>query len=257
VLIRGALHVHSSLSHDGTLSIAELAQWYRAHDYQFIALGEHSQDMDQVKLRALVEQSAENSSSGFCIVPGIEFACKGRVHILGIGITSLLDVFDAVAVTEAIHQLNGYAVLAHPKRNEWKCPPQLVRVVDAAEIWNVAYDGKLLPSPQSVIGFPRLRQINPRLFAVAGHDFHRRGGFYDVAIELDVSSLSAPSILEGLRLGRYRIRARLFSCTAEADFSWIQSALLRCLGWQIIKLREARDLFLRLPFAKVHHTPYH
>lgn len=257
MLIRGALHVHSSLSHDGTLTIAELAQWYRARGYGFIALAEHSQDMDQAKLRALAEQSSDNSSETFCVIPGLEFACRGGLHILGIGITSLLNVFEPAAVTHGIHQQNGYAVLAHPKRNNWKCPLHVVRMIDAAEIWNVAYDGKFLPSPQSLVGFPRLRQVNPRLFAVAGHDFHRQAGFYNVAIELDVSSLSAPSILQALRLGLYRIRARLFSCNAHADLSWLQRARSRCLGWQITKLREARDLFLRSSFAKVHYTPYH
>jgi predicted metal-dependent phosphoesterase TrpH len=258
MLIRGALHVHSSLSHDGTLTIAELAQWYRTRGYQFAALGEHSQDMDELKVRALVEQSSENSTSGFCVLPGIEFACKGGLHIVGIGLTSLFGVAEPAAVIQAIHQHHGYAVLAHPKRNGWKCPLHVVREIDAAEIWNVGYDGKFLPSPQSVVGFRRLRQVNPRLFAVAGHDFHRESGFYDVALEMDVPCLSAASILQNLRLGQYTIQARLFSCNAQADFSWFQSARLRWLGWQLDKFREARDLLLRWSsFAKVHHTPYH
>jgi predicted metal-dependent phosphoesterase TrpH len=257
VLIRGALHVHSSLSHDGTLTIAELVRWYSSHGYQFIAMGEHSQDMDQAKLGALVEQSSGNSSSSFSVIPGIEFACKGGLHIVGIGMTSVFDVFEPAAVIQAIHEHNAYAILAHPDRYHWNCPLHVVREIDAVEIWNVGHDGKFLPSPQSLVGFPRLRRANPRLLAVAGHDFHKETGFYDVAIELDVSSLSAPSILQGLRLGQYIIRARLFSCNAHADLSWFQSARLRCLGWQIIRLREARDLFLRSSFAKVHHTPYH
>jgi predicted metal-dependent phosphoesterase TrpH len=258
MLIRGALHVHSSLSHDGTLPIAKLVQWYRAHGYQFAALGEHSQDMDEVKVRALVEQSNENSSTDFCLIPGIEFACKGGLHIVGVGVTSLVKDLDPVRVAQAIHGHGGYAVLAHPKRYNWKCPLHVVGAIDAAEIWNVAHDGKFLPSPQSVVGFRRLRQVNPRLLAIAGHDFHRQAGFYDVAIEMDVPGLSRQSILQNLRLGAYTIRARLFSCNAQANFSWFQSTRLRWLGWQIGKLREARDLLLQWSsFAKVHHTSHH
>lgn len=258
MLIRGALHVHSTLSHDGTLTITELVQWYHTHGYQFTALGEHSQDMDEEKLRALVAQCDQNSSSDFCVIPGIEFSCEGGLHILGIGSTSAIDVFEPVAVTRAIHQNDyAYAVLAHPGRHDWKCPLHVVREIDAAEIWNVAYDGKFLPSPRSVVGFPRLRQANPRLLAIAGHDFHRQTGFYDVAIEMDAPDLSRNSILQKLKLGQYTIRAPLFSCNARAHFSWLESTRLRWLGWQISKLREVRDfLLLRSSIAKVHDTSY-
>ncbi len=243
--IRGALHVHSSLSHDGTLTISELARWYRDHGYHFIALGEHSQDVDETKLRSLLEQSAESSTPGFCVIPGLEFPCRGGLHILGIGVTSLVRDLDPAEVIEAIHECDGYAVLAHPKRNGWKCPTEVIKNADAAEIWNVCYDGKFLPSPQSLIGFQRMRKVNPRLFAVAGHDFHRKTSFYDVAVEMDLAFLSPAMILENLRSGRFKLHARLFRCNAEADFTPFQSARLLLLSLQIGWLRAVRDLLLR------------
>lgn len=242
MLIRGALHVHSDLSHDGQLPIRELAGWYGAYGYQFIALGEHAQDMDQAKVRALEERCQENSSPSFCLIPGLEFACKGGFHILGLGVTSLISSFDPAAVVDAIHQQNGYAVLAHPKRNSWKCPLHVTRAIDAAEIWNVVYDGKFLPSPQSLAGFPNLRRMNPKLLAVAGHDFHQKGGFYDVAIEMNAGSLSSDTVLRNLRNGAYWIRAPLFSCGARAEFSRFQSARLRITSWHLGKLRRLREV---------------
>lgn len=242
MLIRGALHIHSTLSHDGTLAISELAQWYRGYGYGFIALGEHAQDMDEAKVMAMSEQSAECSSSEFCVIPGLEFACRGGLHILGIGMTSLLDVVDPASVIEAIHHNKAYAVLAHPERNGWKCPLHISDVIDAAEIWNVGYDGKFLPSLQSLAGFPRLRRANPKIFAVAGHDFHRTSGFYDVGIEMEVASLSVVSVLRNLRAGRYRIRAMFFSCDSQAEFSMLASARLRLLSWQLGKLRQLRNV---------------
>jgi hypothetical protein len=241
LLIRGALHIHSTLSHDGTLTIAELAQWYRRYGYRFIALGEHAQDMDEVKIAAMKEQCGESSSSEFCVIPGLEFACRGGLHIVGIGMTSLLEMVDPMAVIEAIHDHDGYAVLAHPKRNGWKCPLHISEVIDAAEIWNVGYDGKFLPSPLSLEGFPKLRRANPKLFAVAGHDFHRTSGFYDVGIEMDVPSLSPGSILHNLHAGRYAIRALFFSCSSRGEVSRFASARLRLLSWQLGKLRQLRD----------------
>ena len=242
---RGALHVHSNLSHDGTMTIAELAAWYRDRGYHFIAVGEHSQDMNEARVRELVDQSERASSDDFRVIPGIEFACKGGLHILGIGVTTLFSHFDPVVVTDAIHEHDGYAVVAHPTRKGTKVPPEVVHKADAAEIWNVGYDGRFLPSSQSLICFRNMRQLNPRLLAVAGHDFHRKGGFYDVAVEMDVGLLSAAAIVQNLRSGQYTIRARLFRCHADRDFTWFQSARLSFLSWQIGKLRGARDLLWR------------
>jgi hypothetical protein len=241
LLIRGALHVHSTLSHDGTLAIPELVSWYRKYGYRFIALGEHAQDMDEAKIAILKQQSVENSSSEFCVIPGLEFACKGGLHIVGLGMTSLLDVLEPVGVIHAIHANKGCAVLAHPKRNGWICPLHISQVLDAAEIWNVGYDGKFLPSTQSLTGFLKLRQANPKLLAIAGHDFHRASGFYDVGIEMEVSSLSADSILRNLQQGRYNIRAPHFSCDSRANFSKLESARLRVVSWQLGKLRQLRN----------------
>lgn len=243
MLIRGALHVHSTLSHDGTLAIAELVRWYHRYNYQFIALGEHAQDMDDAKISILKEQSDTNSSSEFCVIPGLEFACKGGFHIVGIGMASLLETFEPAAVIRAIHENKGYAILAHPKKNGWNCPLHVSQIVDAAEIWNVGYDGKFLPSPQSLAGFPKLRHANPRLFAVAGQDFHRSSGFYDVGIEMEVAELLPDAILRNLRAGRYTIRAPLFSCSARADFSRLRSARLRAMSWHLGKLRQLRAVF--------------
>jgi len=90
-----------------------------------------------------------------------------------------------------------------------------------------------------------MRRMNPRLLAVAGHDFHRQAGFYDVAIDMDVAFLTPGAILQNLRAGRYSVCARLFRCKADRDFTWFESARLLLLSWQLGMLRDARDLLLR------------
>jgi predicted metal-dependent phosphoesterase TrpH len=243
--IRGALHVHSILSHDGTMTIAEVAAWYKDRGYQFVAMGEHSQDMDDLKVRELIGQSERASSAQFCVVPGIEYACRGGLHIVGIGVTSLIPYFEPVPVIDSIHEHGGYAVLAHPTRKGTKVPGEVLGKIDAAEIWNIGNDGKFLPSSRSLKCFRNMRQMNPRLLAVAGHDFHRKAGFYDVAIEMDVAFLSSAAVLQNLRAGRYSIRARLFRCNADRDLTWFESARFFLLSWQIGMLRGARDVLLR------------
>src|ERR1700730_5731717 len=204
VHIRGALHIHSKLSRDGTMTIAELARWYKRNGYQFLAMGEHAEDLDQAKVQALREQSIEHSNDAFCVIPGIEFAGNGDIHVVGIGVARLISEQNPTAIAEQIHEQGGLAILAHPKRIGWECPADVLRAVHAAEIWNVGYDGKYLPSPIALRGFRRMRQTNARLLAVVSHDFHRTASFYDVAIETDVAVLTPGEILRNLQRGCYR-----------------------------------------------------
>jgi hypothetical protein len=43
----------------------------------------------------------------------------------------------------------GLAVLAHPGRAAYHCPPALCVALDGIEIWNAAYDGRFVPPPAS------------------------------------------------------------------------------------------------------------
>lgn len=242
--IRGALHVHSTLSQDGTMTIPELVRWYRRNGYQFLALGEHAEDLDETKVRALSQQSVENSTREFCVIPGIEFACRSDIHILGIGAVNLVREKDPLTVIQAIHEERGLAVLTHPRRIGWECPREVLLALDAAEIWNVAYDGKYLPSTQALTRFRRMQQINDKLLAVASHDFHRTASFYDVAIEMDVPLLSPSAVLRNLRRGFYEIRSRFFRADPQVRFSRGKALCLRLLSSQLGKLRTARSLLL-------------
>ena len=227
------------------MTIKELMNWYRQHGYQFLAMGEHAEDLDEAKVQALQEQSAENSNDAFCVIPGIEFAGNNDIHIVGIGATRLIRAENPVAVAAKIHEQGGLAVLAHPKRIGWVCPAEVLLVLDAAEIWNVGYDGKYLPSVKALGGFRRMQQINPKLLAVASHDFHRTTSFYDVAIEMEVASLSRETILRNLQHGSYRIRSRFFRCDPEARISRMKAASLRLLSQQLSNIRKVRTVLLR------------
>jgi len=227
------------------MTIAELAAWYRARRYQFVAIGEHSQDLQGAKIEILKRQCAENSDERFCLIPGIEFSCRGGLHIFGLGVTQLTTETDPVAVAEAIHSQNAFAILAHPQRYQWKCSREVLLAVDAVEIWNVSYDGKYLPSIQAPRQFRKMQKVNPALVGVAGHDFHRPRSFYDVSVEMDVEVLSPAAVLARLRQGAYRIRSRYFRAEPHGVFSWRQTASLQFLGRQLTALRKVRDLLAR------------
>lgn len=227
------------------MTIAELVRWYRQQGYQFLAMGEHAESLNEAKAQVLREQAIESSNDKFCVIPGMEFKAKGNLHILGIGITRLIPEKDPLSLIDGIHNQGGMAILAHPMRIGRDCPPDVLRALDAVEIWNVAYDGKYLPSGQGINRFINMRRVSPKLLAVASHDFHQTGSFYDVAIETNVGSLSPGTILENLRQARYEIRSRFFRAVPKPNFS---RDALACLGMFTIllaNLRKARSFFRR------------
>lgn len=243
--IRGALHVHSTLSRDGTLTIAELARYFKKKGYHFLAMGEHAEDLDEAKVQALREQSAANSDDTFCVIPGIEFAVTRQIHIVGIGVVELIPLADPVFVAGEMRKKRGMSILAHPKRLGWTCPPELLLALDAAEIWNVGYDGKYLPSAKALPAFAHMREVNPKLLAIASHDFHRTASFYDVAIEMDAPALVPDAILQGLKRGDYRVRSAFFNCDQHGHVSTAGAALVRLVSGRLEKIRRARSTFAR------------
>jgi hypothetical protein len=127
---------------------------------------------------------------------------------------------------------------------KWRCSADLLRELDAVEIWNVPYDGKYLPSYRALGAFRRMQQENPRLLAVAGHDFHRRPAYYDVGIDMEMPELSSDLVLRNLREGAYRIRSRFFRVDSHARLSWSQAASVSFISWHLNNVRKTRD-FLR------------
>jgi hypothetical protein len=73
---RGNLHTHSLLS-DGTAPIEEVAGWYQANGYQFLAMTEHNLRVAEADLDRL-------AAPGFVVIPGEEvtdFASHKPLHV--------------------------------------------------------------------------------------------------------------------------------------------------------------------------------
>lgn len=246
VRIKGALHVHSELSHDGLLTIAELAGFYRGHGFDFIAIGEHSQDIGQEKAELLIDSCRKVSSDSFLAIPGIEYTCAiPGMHILGVGAVGVTEDRDPVRACRLIHEYGGWAVLAHPKRFGWTCASEVVKEIDAVEVWNVGYDGKFLPPAPAIRALREMRAINPKLLAVGSHDLHRQPGFYDLGVEMEVDSLGANSVLDNLRKGNYVMRSRFLDFDSLFRLGAVDSLYVRVIGPQLQRLRKLRNLAYR------------
>ncbi len=241
--VKGALHVHSNLSHDGRMSVAEVAAFYRCRGYHFVAMGDHSQDMDAAKVRAQVADCAAHSDERFLMIAGIEYTCRQEgMHILGVGCLEVTSEHEPLPVAQLIRRSGGFAVLAHPKRFGWQASPELLQALDAAEFWNVGYDGRFLPSMLAPAAYERMLQANPKLLAVPAHDLHSPRGYYDVAVEMELPALTRQAVLQSLFAGAYRIRSRFFNSGPQPRYSAMTELYLRVGGAQLNGLRKVKRL---------------
>jgi hypothetical protein len=223
------------------MSLAAVAEFYRTRGYHFVAIGEHSQDLDAIAVERLVSQCASFSDADFCMIPGIEFTCTPTaLHILGVGVVQLTPEVDPARVAQHIRLNDGFGVLAHPSRLGWAFSSELWDTVHAVEVWNVGYDGKYLPRKDALACFHEIRTRHPHLMAIGSHDLHQPGGYYDLTIEMEVEVLSHNAILERLRVGQYRVASRWFCCDSKGQVRRREHVYLGVFGPNLMYARRLR-----------------
>ncbi|MGH7380646.1 MAG: PHP domain-containing protein [Candidatus Methylomirabilales bacterium] len=235
--VRGIIHVHSNFSRDGLCSIADLADFARDSGYRFVGLTDHAEDLtpaDMKELRLLCEKHSDDS---LAMIPGLEYRCRGEIHILGLGITHDISTDDPVLVASQIRQRGGLAVLAHPGRSGYQCAPELCAALDGIEIWNAGYDGLFVPSLENFRLLGRARGVNSSLFGIGGadlHGFHRPPG---VILELLINGstrIDPRAILKHIGTGKFSIRGRYVRFSAYT----VPHRLARVRLWVFRKLYE-------------------
>lgn len=133
-VIRGAFHLHSSLSSDGQGDFRDWALWARERGLSFLIFTEHEPDVTEAQLAGMPDE-----------VAGVRlfwFFEKGNEHCHWV-------------------ELPGMAVLLHP--GEPKSPDKLFACVEA---WNLKRDGPY-PSRRVLTAFK-----GQDLMFIGGCDFH-------------------------------------------------------------------------------------
>jgi predicted ATP-grasp superfamily ATP-dependent carboligase len=195
----GALHVHSSHSHDGRAPVTEIARSAARAGCRFVYMTEHAEDFTAASFSAYVRDLALASRSGMLLLPGLEYECDGDVHLLAYATRQFFIERDPVRLAEAIRRAGGLAVLAHPGRSRWAFDDQVLRAVAGVEVWNGkrCYDGPA-PSRRSI------RLLRPGHLAFWGLDAHET---WELAcgqrLRVKASSLSAEAVDKALRAGRF------------------------------------------------------
>lgn len=203
--VTGILHAHSTYSYDAKLSLSELKALCKKNGLQFICMTEHVDRLDAERARSFVEECAALSDESFCIIPGFEVPYR-NAHILMIGAREFLGNYaPTLEVLKGWSDQASFVVLAHPVRNHFVVEDGLLAQIDALEVWNQQYEGKLVPRARSLKLYDVLKQKKQTLLATGGVDFHRTEHMGAPLTHLTVETLTEGEILAKLTIGAFTV----------------------------------------------------
>jgi hypothetical protein len=201
-MLRGALHLHTTYS-DGELTLAELRAALRGAGCRFAFVTDHAEYFDEARVEGYRRECASRSDADFLLIPSLEFDCENRMHILGYGITSLIQSRQPERVIDEIRRRGGLAVIAHPRTEAFEEIERFGSLPDGIEVWNTKYDGKHAPRPATFELLGRLRARAPKTRAFYGVDLHWRYQSVPLLVDVYAELLTAEALLAALAKGMY------------------------------------------------------
>jgi len=201
-MLKAAIHCHSTYS-DGEFTLVELRELFMGVGYHLVCMTDHAEWFDEDKVRAYAEECEKLSDERFRFIAGLEFECERRMHILGYGVTSLVDSTAPQAVFSHIENQGGVSVIAHPGDSMFEWIETFDTLPTGIETWNSKYDGPHAPRPRTFRLLNRLQQRKPEMRAFYGQDLHWRKQYRELHNLIGSESTSSTSILEALRAGSY------------------------------------------------------
>lgn len=198
----GALHLHSTFS-DGEYSLAELREIYLKAGCSFVCLTDHAEAFSPARRDNYVAECLDLSDERFLMLPGLEYNCTDRMHVLGYGVTDLLTSTDPQEVIAAIQARGGLSVIAHPKDTHFPWIESFSQLPCGLETWNSKYDGRYAPRPRTFDLLLRLRQRRPTMQAYYGQDLHWRHQYRGLLTRVRCDRLDRGHVMGGLASGDY------------------------------------------------------
>lgn len=223
---RGILHVHSTHSYDGTLSLAELKALLVEAGLSFACMTEHTDTLTPEAAAAFVDACRRASDEQFVFVPGFEVPYQ-TAHVLHIGAahfhTPIATSPDDLA---AWRRTTPLVVLAHPVRNRFAIDAALAGVIDGIEVWNQQYEGKAGPRPRSLTLLAAWR-LKKDLIATGGIDLHRAEHLGSPYTSVSLEALTEANIVAALSAGRYTFGHDTVTVDARATYAVSAAAYVK------------------------------
>jgi hypothetical protein len=201
-MLKAAIHCHSNYS-DGEFTLAELRELFIGAGYDVVCMTDHAEWFDQNQIKSYAEECERLSDKQFLFVAGLEFECERRMHILGYGVTALVDSTDPQEVIRHIEQHEGVSVIAHPGDSMFEWIETFDVLPNGIETWNSKYDGPVAPRPRTFRLLHRLQRRKAEMKAYYGQDLHWRKQYHGLFNLIDCDAGNRTAILEAFRCGNY------------------------------------------------------
>lgn len=199
----GNLHAHS-LHSDGGRTFSDMIGYNAAAGYDFVASTEHNNTTAHYQFN-----EAARAHPGVLLLFGDEFTSPGgHANIIGqkpgYWFDFRMDPGDKrlpKIIAEA-HKQKAFVIVNHPYAPciscTWKYPDTEWENADAIEVWN----GKWTPDDRATLEmWDRLLKAGRKIHAVGGTDYHRGDDALTPTTRVYATTLSQPTIMEGLRKG--------------------------------------------------------
>lgn len=221
----GIIHVHSTYS-DGEFTLAELRDALRRDGYRFVCMADHAEAFDAGKVERYLAECTALSDSEFFFVPGLEFECERRLHIVGYGCTRLAPSTKPEEVIAHIGSTGGLAVIAHPPDIHFPWLESLAVRPNGLEVWNSKYDGRYAPRASTFGLLRRWRTGTKPVQAFYGVDLHWRKQFRGLGCRVFDASPDRAGVLGALASDRYAgvYGTLLLPPSGEVDPEWLERA---------------------------------
>ena len=202
-MYKGILHAHSTYS-DGDLSLPELREALVRDGYRFACMTDHAEWLTEPALRQYVDECNALSDGEFRFIPGLEYECENRLHVLGYGTTVLIGSSNPEEVIARVHSAGGVSVIAHPKGELFDWIESFDTLPVGLEVWNSKYDGRYAPRAETFALLRRLQARQPGIVAFYGQDLHWRHQYRGLYVEIDRATPERGDVLGALASGAFR-----------------------------------------------------
>ncbi len=247
-MIKGILHVHTIFSYDGKIEIEDLRERANQENISFIILAEHAETLlERKNVRKFLQETGNYNSPPF-VIPGVEYTCSPRVHLLAIGIKGIMENYkDPIRVIENTQREDGLVIWGHYDFELRRGDMEILRKVDGVEIWNRKYDGKISFLPRKGKLFNMIRKrYNNNLKMYNGADLHSFSSWSSLFVTMpDISS--PEEIMKNLRAGNFKIVNRYVCMPAEKfSPSFRQYVLMQFTGLVSFLIMKIRNMIYYL-----------
>ena len=201
-MLKGAIHIHSTYS-DGEFTLRELRDLFLSEACAFVCMTDHAEAFVPETLEKYVAECQALSDAHFCFIPGLEYECEQRMHILGYGAKRLAQTQDPQQIIRYIEEQGAISVIAHPKDEHFPWIETFTTLPCGIETWNSKYDGRYAPRPGTFALLQRLRSRQGTMQAFYGQDLHWKKQFHELFVNLECDSPTPDRILAALATGKY------------------------------------------------------